>query len=124
MVENFNTSHVMVLLAIACLLASNNLISIHLMLWFYVKAPYIANKTLRFQYISCYGSILNDDWPRDLYCISIHLMLWFYSSCSQIASNCFQFQYISCYGSISLSMYTDKELIKFQYISCYGSIIY
>ena len=59
--------------------ADNSLISIHLMLWFY-KVPVVTSMTaVSFQYISCYGSIGEDE---------------------ATAKAMVKFQYISCYGSI------------------------
>ena len=103
-------------------ISASSLISIHLMLWFYLRKEVL---------------------PIPMGQISIHLMLWFYQNGVDIGQNRLLFQYISCYGSMILSWHLtittvyfntshvmvlfDADLIKavifwFQYISCYGSI--
>ena len=77
---NFNTSHVMVLLI------SQFVDVTHIKGFQYIScygsimdSALLAHWACRFQYISCYGSIdeIGED-INDFMIISIHLMLWFY----------------------------------------------
>ena len=101
----------------------NPCISIHLMLWFYICWKVYMVKAIT---------------------ISIHLMLWFYKQRSRgelmenmnfntshvmvlsvyLGDDKYTeiFQYISCYGSIYLAQASSSVSFSFQYISCYGSI--
>ena len=78
-------------------------ISIHLMLWFYTIQTDGKHHGCKFQYISCYGSTIEED--------TSNLPLP-------------KFQYISCYGSTAgVHSFIIEEWL-FQYISCYGSTRY
>ena len=124
---------------------SRFIISIHLMLWFYLFAHLTTPSPYLFQYISCYGSMTiaySSISVRFTFqyisCYgSIHIEFWLtgwlvYFNTSHVMVLCWldrfmlftiiQFQYISCYGSIILLPHSLSVGLEFQYISCYGSI--
>ena len=98
-------------------------ISIHLMCRFDGLTLCFLAAIMKFQYISCVGSIARY-LPKSLPMrISIHLMCRFDStttkSCTIFTKT---FQYISCVGSIIVAGSVSSVAVTFQYISCVGSI--
>ena len=111
--NNFNTSHVTVLWKIRNCNYKIWFISIHLMLRFYFLKEVNPIAYEKFQYISCYGSMMEQKYViyKILYFNTSHVTVLCWSRRYDVED--FWFQYISCYGSITYSFRRGRMLLDF-----------